>query len=454
MSAIPNKIGFDKAGYFYDMVMSFMVAVGGMPSIFEPSNPMKFKSDSVISLNGKVHKELIVDQYALHQQAVWQNINTVAVVNNLTCMLVNTSFEAVSHFNDHSPEFEFFRHVRNAASHKNHFNFRATEPKRPTAWRGASIDHTLKGQGNPLYGQVCFGNLIAAADAILLLWDIENVIGQQTNSAGVSVSPGQVSSTCESVRTMNHLPGKIYEFGVDLTSRLNRDILVCVVPELSVGEWTRQGLNDLRNLLTRSDLNAKVSARESTLVTPLDRQIPIVIFINSNRAPAVLIPEIIARELARADMRSSTWRIPVTTEATPAPEHLEVIESAVSELEIDRRLRERCIDVSRYTEFRATFDFENLKAGYNNFLSFISPEEVRETCAATMVARALITSAADQQEAGAILKLLPTRISTLAEKYVDILKSALVDLNFERAVLEMATMRGIEPTKVAFPAVT
>jgi hypothetical protein len=41
-------------------------------------------------------------------------------------MLAVTAYAAVEDRNDRSPEFEFFRHIRNASAHGNRFNFRGT----------------------------------------------------------------------------------------------------------------------------------------------------------------------------------------------------------------------------------------------------------------------------------------------------------------------------------------
>jgi len=49
----------------------------------------------------------------------------------------------------------------------------SNEPSRQASWRGLVIDHTMKGQTNPLNGTLCFGGLLAPSDAIFLLWDIE-----------------------------------------------------------------------------------------------------------------------------------------------------------------------------------------------------------------------------------------------------------------------------------------
>jgi len=97
-------------------------------------------------------------------------------------MLVNTAYEAIREFRDTSkelrehPVFELFRHVRNASSHLNQFNFKDYEPSRAASWRSLTLDDTLKGKDNPLYGKGCFGNVLGTADVFLLLSDIEEIL--------------------------------------------------------------------------------------------------------------------------------------------------------------------------------------------------------------------------------------------------------------------------------------
>ena len=88
-------------------------------------------------------------------------------------MLANTTYESVKTRDDKSPEFELFRHIRNASSHQNKFNFFASEPSLPTYWKEATIDHNLKGKKNPLYGTKCFGTFFGVPDIIDLLKEIE-----------------------------------------------------------------------------------------------------------------------------------------------------------------------------------------------------------------------------------------------------------------------------------------
>jgi hypothetical protein len=71
---------------------------------------------------------------------------------------------------------EFFRHVRNAASHRNRFNFSDDEPRWPAEWRGKALDHVRKGRANPLHGVTCFHETLGPADLFLLLSDVEKLL--------------------------------------------------------------------------------------------------------------------------------------------------------------------------------------------------------------------------------------------------------------------------------------
>lgn len=88
-------------------------------------------------------------------------------------MLANTAYESVKEGNDKSPEFELFRHIRNASSHQNKFNFFTHEPSSLAYWNEATIDQNLKGKNNPLYGTQCFGTFFGVPDIIDLLKEIE-----------------------------------------------------------------------------------------------------------------------------------------------------------------------------------------------------------------------------------------------------------------------------------------
>ena len=155
------------------MVMSFLAATIGMGPVFNPANPLKLSPATVAWYRGIVRPHLTVDMAQVHKQCVSGRLSADSAVKSLCCMLLNSAYEVAKPHNNRSPEFEFFRHLRNAASHRNTFNFSSHEPARPASWDGLTIDHTAKGSINPLFGKECVGTTVSAADVIALLHDIE-----------------------------------------------------------------------------------------------------------------------------------------------------------------------------------------------------------------------------------------------------------------------------------------
>ena len=172
-SVTTGFIQFDKGKPFYDMVGTFLVALSASPAIFNADNPMNLNSTHIISMNGVLVGDKHLYPHEVFQQIQAGHITMPQFVAACCMMLANTSYESVKSQNDHSPEFEFFRHVRNASSHRNLFHFRHDEPFRPAVWRGSVFDHTRRGDTNPLQGKPCFGPILGPADLVHLLADIE-----------------------------------------------------------------------------------------------------------------------------------------------------------------------------------------------------------------------------------------------------------------------------------------
>ena len=169
----PPTIIFTQGRPFFEMVTSFLAATVGMGPVFERENPLALGPDKIAWYRGKVRPDLAIDMGQIHAQCVSGALTADAAVKSLCCMLLNTTYAAAEPHNDQSPEFEIFRHLRNAASHGNRFNFRKDEPKRPASWGAFAIDDKLKGTSNPLFGVECIGATISPADALALLQDIE-----------------------------------------------------------------------------------------------------------------------------------------------------------------------------------------------------------------------------------------------------------------------------------------
>ena len=169
-------VQFDKGKPFYEMVGTFLCILSASPAIFNSGNPMGFQKEQYISLQGVQVSSKHWYPSEVYEQAQSGHMTQAFFIGHTCMMLANLAYESVKHLNDRSPEFEFFRHVRNAASHNNLFTFIQDEPRRPVAWRGVTIDHNRKGTSNPLHGTHCFGPILGPADIIDLLADIEQKI--------------------------------------------------------------------------------------------------------------------------------------------------------------------------------------------------------------------------------------------------------------------------------------
>lgn len=173
-NAIQPQFIFLEGRPFYKMVMSFLAATAGMGPVFDAANPLNLTNQQLAWYQGKIKGDLVIDMDQIHQQCINGAFLAEDAVKALSCMLINTAFETVKDSNDKAPEFEFFRHLRNAASHNNQFNFFPDEPKRPASWSGFIIDDAKKGDRNPLYGKECVGNIITPGDILALLCEIES----------------------------------------------------------------------------------------------------------------------------------------------------------------------------------------------------------------------------------------------------------------------------------------
>lgn len=172
---------FHKNGPFFNMITAFTVALAGVEPFVDSRNPMNYRpypAKSGISLPGKVFPHFVVFPYDLFVRFQKKEISHRKISISFCTMLMNTTYELVKDKNNQTPVFEFFRHIRNASSHRNEFFFRSHEPRRVTEWRGKIIDHNLKGKDNPLFGKECFFNFLGPADALYLLNDIEQLIFQ------------------------------------------------------------------------------------------------------------------------------------------------------------------------------------------------------------------------------------------------------------------------------------
>lgn len=168
-----DHVQFKQGLPFYEMVMSFMTSLSTVSFIYNNEKLIELKEKDYVSIEGKW-----VKPRHFYPRDVISNIKNGkffldAYINSCCCMLANTAYEAVKENNDKSPEFELFRHIRNASSHQNKFNFFPKEPTSPAHWKDAKIDHNIKGRDNPFYGTKCFGSFFGVPDIIDLLKEME-----------------------------------------------------------------------------------------------------------------------------------------------------------------------------------------------------------------------------------------------------------------------------------------
>lgn len=171
---VPEFIQFDKGKPFYDIVATFMVAMSGCPAIFNNGNPMRYTKEQYVSISGVHVPGKHLHPLDVYEQAQAGHTTQVFFVGHTSMMVANLAYESVKRLTNRSPEFEFLRHVRNAASHWNRFTFYENEPCRPASWRGVVLDHMMKGSSNPMHGRECFGATLGPADLIQLLADVES----------------------------------------------------------------------------------------------------------------------------------------------------------------------------------------------------------------------------------------------------------------------------------------
>jgi len=177
----PPTIVFTHDSPFFEMVTSFLAATAGMGHVFKKENPLAPGHDTIAWYRGKVRPDLTIDMGQIHALRLSGDLTADSVVKSLCCMLLCTAYTVADVHNDQSPEFEIFRHLRNAAAHGNYFYFKKDEPRRRAAWGRFVIDDKLKGSFNPLSGVECIGDTISPADVLALLQSIERRLPKGRN---------------------------------------------------------------------------------------------------------------------------------------------------------------------------------------------------------------------------------------------------------------------------------
>ncbi len=177
METKQEALTFDPKGLFYRLVASYKMAVCGL-LIFHP-NVNIIKSDPV-GFASTEYGALEFDPKELVESVRKENLTLAHVTDSLTYMLLNSAYEACQDkyseskwrtMREKHPELEFFRHIRNAASHGGSFDFKENEPnpKRPAIWRGRRITQEL--QSKPLWDAK-----LQPGDSLVFLWDVEQIL--------------------------------------------------------------------------------------------------------------------------------------------------------------------------------------------------------------------------------------------------------------------------------------
>lgn len=168
-----SYLSFERSSPFCSHVNAFMVATAACPAIFNEGNPMHYSSDQYIAIEGLGSQGKHIRPKEIYEFVHEGNYTMREYLVTMCCSLANGAYETIRDRGIKEPEFEVLRHIRNAASHRNRFNFQKNEPSRPATWRHLTFDSTKRGQINPLYGKPCFGTLLGPTELVDLLWDLQ-----------------------------------------------------------------------------------------------------------------------------------------------------------------------------------------------------------------------------------------------------------------------------------------
>lgn len=171
----PPPLNFKPNGLFYPMVSSCITIVAGLSAILRKDKPAEFELKDRVALTSMFYQDALVYPHQISKNASQGYLSLDYVRHSLCMMLANLAYESAKaqNLSAKSPEWELLRHIRNASSHNNRFNFYEDEPRHPAYWRNLIIDHTQKGENNPRYNKACFGNFMEIAELLWLLKDIE-----------------------------------------------------------------------------------------------------------------------------------------------------------------------------------------------------------------------------------------------------------------------------------------
>jgi hypothetical protein len=115
------------------MVATFLLSTVGLRPVYEPHNPLRLSAECAAWYRGLIEPELVADLEQIRQ--LTQHLAADRAVQEMCGMLIISAHAVAIDRAEgdraihESPQFEFFRHIRNAAAHGNRFTFIRGEPR-------------------------------------------------------------------------------------------------------------------------------------------------------------------------------------------------------------------------------------------------------------------------------------------------------------------------------------
>ncbi|RWX46936.1 hypothetical protein H206_00248 [Candidatus Electrothrix aarhusensis] len=122
----------------------------------DPGSTVKFGSRAIPPEEAKYDVHKMYESFFSDQS---NNIDYMIIPMMSMLSLIHDAIRD-NGFENHTPEFEFLRHIRNAMSHGNRFTFRNGEPRRTASFEGFTINSSMNGTNNVLHNYIHFGDLL------------------------------------------------------------------------------------------------------------------------------------------------------------------------------------------------------------------------------------------------------------------------------------------------------
>ena len=175
MTETPGKLQFPQSSPLYAMVTAYMAAVCGL-LIFRKE--FRFDMSVKVGLASSEHAALEIIPQEVKAMFEAGGFGLGGVTDALAYMMINAVYESVAyHYGEDSwlqlrkkhAELEFFRHLRNAASHRGTWHFKNGEPSRSAEWRGRKLEKSL--HGKPLFSET-----LKPGDLLIFLGDVQDLL--------------------------------------------------------------------------------------------------------------------------------------------------------------------------------------------------------------------------------------------------------------------------------------